>query len=118
MDDIKNSIKVWLDDCLPHTKTEDDLVATFNIFQATSEVWIEASRQQVCVVCNHDEVLRNVDHRGGYALQTDEHESATSDTRAAGRGRLCAVCRDSELDAKRQDLGEVEGPTSHRECEV
>jgi Reverse transcriptase (RNA-dependent DNA polymerase) len=32
MDDIKSNIKVWLDDCLLHTKTEDDLLATLNIF--------------------------------------------------------------------------------------
>jgi hypothetical protein len=31
-DDIKCSIKVWLDDCLLHTKTEDDLLATLNFF--------------------------------------------------------------------------------------
>jgi Reverse transcriptase (RNA-dependent DNA polymerase) len=30
MDDIKSNIKVWLDDCLLHTKTEDDLPATLN----------------------------------------------------------------------------------------
>jgi hypothetical protein len=32
MDDIKSNIKVWLDDCLLHTKTEDDLLATLNFF--------------------------------------------------------------------------------------
>jgi hypothetical protein len=32
MDDIKSNIKVWLDDCLRHTKTEDDLLATLNLF--------------------------------------------------------------------------------------
>jgi Reverse transcriptase (RNA-dependent DNA polymerase) len=32
MDDIKSSIKVWLDDCLCHTKTEDDLLAALNFF--------------------------------------------------------------------------------------
>jgi hypothetical protein len=30
MDDIKSNIKVWLDDCLLHTKTEDELLATPN----------------------------------------------------------------------------------------
>jgi hypothetical protein len=30
MDDIKSNIKVWLDDCLLHTKTENDLLATLN----------------------------------------------------------------------------------------
>jgi hypothetical protein len=30
MDDIKSNIKVWLDDCLLHTKTEDDLLATLS----------------------------------------------------------------------------------------
>jgi Reverse transcriptase (RNA-dependent DNA polymerase) len=32
IDDIKSNIKVWLDDCLLHTKTEDDLLATLNFF--------------------------------------------------------------------------------------
>jgi hypothetical protein len=32
MDDITSNIKVWLDDCLLHTKTEDDLLKTLNIF--------------------------------------------------------------------------------------
>jgi hypothetical protein len=32
MDDIKSNIKVWLDDCLLHKKTEDDLLATLNFF--------------------------------------------------------------------------------------
>jgi hypothetical protein len=32
MEDIKSNIKVKLDDCHLHTKTEDDLLATLNIF--------------------------------------------------------------------------------------
>jgi RNase H-like domain found in reverse transcriptase/Reverse transcriptase (RNA-dependent DNA polymerase) len=32
MNDIKSNIKVWLDDCLLHTKTEDDLLAILNFF--------------------------------------------------------------------------------------
>jgi hypothetical protein len=32
MDYIKSNIKAWLDDFLLHTKTEDDLLATLNIF--------------------------------------------------------------------------------------
>jgi hypothetical protein len=32
MNDIASNIKVWLDDCLLHTKTEDDLLATLNLF--------------------------------------------------------------------------------------
>jgi hypothetical protein len=32
MDDINSNIKVWLDDCLLHTMTEDDLLATLNFF--------------------------------------------------------------------------------------
>jgi hypothetical protein len=32
MDDIKSKIKVWFDDCLLHTKTEDDLLATLSFF--------------------------------------------------------------------------------------
>jgi hypothetical protein len=32
MGNIKRNIKVWLDDCLLHTRTEDDLLATLNFF--------------------------------------------------------------------------------------
>jgi hypothetical protein len=32
MNDIKGSIKVWLDDCLLHTETVYDLLATLNFF--------------------------------------------------------------------------------------
>jgi hypothetical protein len=32
MDDIKSSIKLWLDDCLLHTTTKYDKLATLNIF--------------------------------------------------------------------------------------
>jgi hypothetical protein len=32
MDDIKSNFKVWLDDCLLHTKTENDLLTTLNFF--------------------------------------------------------------------------------------
>jgi hypothetical protein len=32
MEDIKSNIKVWLDDYLLHTRTEDDLLATLNFF--------------------------------------------------------------------------------------
>jgi hypothetical protein len=32
MKDIKSNIKVWLDDCLLHMETEDDLLATLTLF--------------------------------------------------------------------------------------
>jgi hypothetical protein len=32
IDGIKSNIKVWSDDCLLHTKTEDDLLATLNLY--------------------------------------------------------------------------------------
>jgi hypothetical protein len=32
IEDVKSNIKVWLDDCLFHTKTEDDLLATLDSF--------------------------------------------------------------------------------------
>jgi hypothetical protein len=32
MDEIKSNIKVWLDDCLLYTKTENDLLATLDFF--------------------------------------------------------------------------------------
>jgi hypothetical protein len=37
MDDIKSNIKVWFDDCLLHTKTEDDLLATLIFFRQCQE---------------------------------------------------------------------------------
>jgi hypothetical protein len=38
MDDIKSNIKVWLDDCLFHTKDEVDLLATLKfIFKQCQE---------------------------------------------------------------------------------
>jgi hypothetical protein len=37
MDDIKSNIKVWLDDCLPNTKTEDDLLAILIFFKKCRE---------------------------------------------------------------------------------
>jgi hypothetical protein len=62
MEDIKSNIKVWLDDCLLHTKTEDDYRNSHILFQEISRAWIEAARQQVRVVCNHGEVMWKVDH--------------------------------------------------------
>jgi hypothetical protein len=32
MDDIKSNIRVWLDDCILRTKSEDDLLTTLNVF--------------------------------------------------------------------------------------
>jgi hypothetical protein len=32
MDEIKSKINAWLDDCLLHSKTEDDLLANLNFF--------------------------------------------------------------------------------------
>jgi hypothetical protein len=40
MDDIKSNIKVWLDGCLLHTKTEEDLLATLNFFFKKCQ-WLE-----------------------------------------------------------------------------
>jgi hypothetical protein len=36
MEDIKRNIKVWMKDCLSHTKTEDDLLTTLNFFYKQS----------------------------------------------------------------------------------
>jgi hypothetical protein len=37
MEDIKSNIKVWLDDCLHHTKMEDDLLATLIFLKKCQE---------------------------------------------------------------------------------
>jgi hypothetical protein len=63
MDDIKSNIKVWLDGCLLHTKTEDKIARNPQfLLQEMSGAWIEAPRQQVRVVCIHGEALWKVDH--------------------------------------------------------
>jgi hypothetical protein len=46
------------------------------------EVWIDAARQQVRVVCNHDAVLWNDYDKAWCALRSEDHESATDDMRA------------------------------------
>jgi hypothetical protein len=66
-----------------------------------SEVWIEDSRQIVCDVCNHVEVMRTVYHQRYYALRPEAHESATDYARAAERCRPGTICRGCQLDAKR-----------------
>jgi hypothetical protein len=58
MDDIKSNIKVWLDDFLPYTKTEDDLLATLNFFFKkcqehglklhASKCWLFATAMRYC----------------------------------------------------------------------
>jgi hypothetical protein len=112
MDDIKSNIKVWLDDCLIYTKTEDDLLATLNFFRGMSEVWIEAAHQQVRVVCSNGEVLWNVDHQGWSTFRPKEHGSTANNAGAAERCSLGKVCRTSKLDAKRHSqLLEACGPS-------
>jgi Reverse transcriptase (RNA-dependent DNA polymerase) len=52
MDDIKSNIKVWLDDCLLHTKTEDDLLATLNFFSKKCQEHGLKLHASKCVLCN------------------------------------------------------------------
>jgi hypothetical protein len=112
MKDIKSSIKIWLDDCLLHTKTEGDLFATLNFFvKQCQKVWIGSVRKQMCVVCNQGEVLLKVnyqgellwkvDHQGLSTFQSKEYRSAAENAQAAEWCRLGTVCRGSQLDAKR-----------------
>jgi hypothetical protein len=112
IDDIKSNIKVWLDDCLFHTKTEDDLLATLNFFfKQLSGAWIEAERQQLRVVCNHSAVLWKFDHQGWSMFRPKEYGSAADNARAAERHRLGSVCRGSKLNEKRHSqLLEACGP--------
>jgi hypothetical protein len=97
IDEIKSNIKVWLDDCILHTKTEGDLLATLNIiFQAMPGAWIEATRQQVRVVCNHGAVLWKIYYQRWITItitSIQEHGSAANNARVAERRRLGTVCR-------------------------
>jgi hypothetical protein len=86
MDDIKINIKVWLDVCLLHTKTEDVLLATLNFFfYAMPGAWIQAARQQVRVVCNLIAVLWEFDYQGWCAFRSKDHGSAADNAVAAER---------------------------------
>jgi hypothetical protein len=119
MDDIKSDIKAWLDDCLLHTKAEDDLLATLNFFsKQLPGAWIETARQQVRVACNHGAVLWKADHQGWCAFRSKEHRSAADNARAAERCRNGSVCRGSKLDAKRDTpVLEACGPSSSSNSE-
>jgi hypothetical protein len=79
MDDIKSNIKVWLDDCLLHTKTEDDLLSTLNSFFKqcqkyglklhASKCWLFATTVRYCErLITKDGV--NFDPKNMEALQT------------------------------------------------
>jgi hypothetical protein len=50
MDDIKSSIKLWLDDCLLHAKTENDLLATLNFFFEQSQKCVLKLHARNCVL--------------------------------------------------------------------
>jgi Reverse transcriptase (RNA-dependent DNA polymerase) len=61
MDDIKSNIKVWLDDCLLYTKTEDDLPENLNfIFKQYQKYGLKLHASK-CVLFA---VLWKVDHLG------------------------------------------------------
>jgi Reverse transcriptase (RNA-dependent DNA polymerase) len=50
MDDIKSNIKVWLDDCLLHTKTEDDFLATLSFVFKQCQKYILKLHASKCVL--------------------------------------------------------------------
>jgi hypothetical protein len=50
MDDIESNIKVWMDDCLLHTKTEDDLLATVNFFSKQCQRYGLKLHSRKCVL--------------------------------------------------------------------
>jgi hypothetical protein len=109
IDDIKSNIKVWLNDSPLHTKTEDDLSASL-FFQAMSEVWIEAARRRMRVVCNHGAVLWKADHK---VWRTRKRRRQCTCRRTVPTCRLGTECRGSILDAKRDtQLLEACGPSS------
>jgi hypothetical protein len=112
MDDIKSNIKVWLDYCLLHTKTEDDLLATLNFFlKKCQEHGLELHASK-CVLFSSTVRLGKVDYQGWCALRPKEYGSAAGNAGAAERRRLGSVCRGSKLDAKRHpQLLEACGPS-------
>jgi hypothetical protein len=50
MDAIKSNIKVWLDDCLLHTETEDGLLETLNFFFKQCQMYVLKLQARNCVL--------------------------------------------------------------------
>jgi hypothetical protein len=50
MNDINSNIKVWLNDCLLHMKTEDDLLATLNFFLKQGQNYGLKLHASMCVL--------------------------------------------------------------------
>jgi hypothetical protein len=72
MGDIKSNIKVWLDDFLLHTKTEDDLLATLNFFFMQCQKYELTRHASKCVVCNHDAVFWKIDNQRWSTIRPKE----------------------------------------------
>jgi hypothetical protein len=64
MDDIKSNIKVWLNDCLLHTKTEDDLLATLNFLFKQCQKYELRLHASKCVLFVEDSRLRTALQKG------------------------------------------------------
>jgi hypothetical protein len=63
MDDIKSNIKVWLDDCLHHTKTEDDWLATLSFFvKKCQEHGLKLHASKCVLFATTVRYCRKVDH--------------------------------------------------------
>jgi hypothetical protein len=83
------------------------------------EAWIEDSRQQLRVVCNHGAVLCKVDYQGWSKFRPKKYGNAAHNARAAERRRLGTVCRGSILDAKlHSQLLEAFGPSLSSNSEI
>jgi hypothetical protein len=60
---IKSNIKVWLDDCLLNTKTEDDLLETLNLFfKKCQEHGLNLHASKCVLIATTVKVLWKVDH--------------------------------------------------------
>jgi hypothetical protein len=111
MDDIKSNIKVWLDDCLLHTKTEDDLLATLNFFcKKCQEHGLKLHASKCVLFASTVRYCERLITKDNVRFEPKNMEELQ--TIAAERCRLGSVFRGSKLDAKRHpQLLEACGPS-------
>jgi Reverse transcriptase (RNA-dependent DNA polymerase) len=114
MDDIKSNIKVWLDDCLLYTKTEDDLLATLNFFfKKCQELGLKLHASKCVLFASTIRYCGRLITKDGVHFDLKNMEKLQT-MQQPQNVRLGSVCRGSKVKAKRDtQLLEACGFFSH-----